>query len=166
MTDEEVQMLSARVPVKLKHLVHKDLRDNQDVVRHALRREFGSDEQARLEMRLEHRRDQRDMLERERKQLVDQIQSLEEEIAALESQINHVETTDQDYCEDLDDLIDEMLDVGMSVWPGHGKVQDIATQHDTDPKEVVDDLRERASEIDAGLPDHRFEDGNGGPFDA
>lgn len=155
------EMLSGRVPPDLKLLVQKDPRNNQRVLRDALRREFGSDERARLEMRLEHRRDQRDMLECERKQLVDQIQSLDEEIATLKSQIDHVEANAEDYTDDLDELLDEMIDSGMSVWPGHGKAKDIATDHDQDAATVVDDLQNRAEERDLGLPDHRFEKGSG-----
>ena len=153
MSDE---MLSGRVPSELKRLVDADPRNNQDVLRTALKREFGSDETSRLEMRLEHRREQRRMLERERKEIEGDIASLDEEIAALEEQLDALEAETSRYESALDDILDMMTESEMHVDPGHGKVTTLATESGNTAEAVIEDLKDRADERGLNLSEDRF----------
>lgn len=159
-TDRE--MLGSRVPSQLKEAVDRENRPNQDIVEAALRRYLATDEAAMLEMRLDHRQKERSMLAEERDDLNRQIKQLDEEIAALESQIEDVRNAEATYEESLDALLDEMVETGMHVDSGHGRIDDIVEAHDLTNPEVHADLKERAEERGLNLPDKRFEP-MGGP---
>ena len=149
------------LPESLARQLDLDDRTKKDAVVAALRREYGTTDQSRLEMRLDHRRERRRMLVDEREDLQREINQLDEEIEALESQLQDVQASEENYADNLDEILDGMVESGMHVFPGHGKVESVAEAHDLRAEGVVEDLKERSEERDLPLSENHFSSAGG-----
>lgn len=160
MTDRE--MLGVRLPSQLKDEVDLEGRPNQEVVEAALRQYLGVGDRSRLEMRLEHARKMREMEVEKRDAHEAEVDRLDEEIGALTSRLDELEAAAKSYAERIDEILDEMVETGMHVDPGHGAVEDLVEEPHRPADQVLDDLRDRAEELHLGLPDRQFEAKDGG----
>lgn len=88
-------MLSARVPEELKQLVNADRRDNQEVVRAALWREFGGERKSDLERRLEEKENRVSMIKREKNERERELEREQNELEALRSKLEAVSSFDE-----------------------------------------------------------------------
>ena len=149
------------LPESLARQLDLDDRTKKDAVIAALRREYGTTDEARLEMRLDHRRERRRMLVEERDDIQREINQLDEEIEALEGQLEDVHAAEENYEDELDGLLDEMVESNGHIFPGHGSVDSLAATHDLHPQTVIEDVKQRAEERDLGLADRRFEEKGG-----
>lgn len=108
---------------------------------------------------------------RERRNAVERKQEAEKEIQRQDQRIEtlqeHLETLrDEEGTteEALDDVLDDMVELDVRVWPDHGKVNRLAREHfdGATGHEVIEELKARAEERDLGLPDDQFEEPYGG----
>jgi len=84
---EEV-MLSGRVPKELKELVDADRRDNQEVLRAALWREFGGERRADIERRIEEKERRVSMIRSEKNERQRELEREQSELEALQTKLN------------------------------------------------------------------------------
>ena len=88
---DETEMLSARVPEELKRLVDADERDNQEVVRAALWREFGGERKASIDRRIEEKENRINMIEREKNERERELEQEQTELEALKAKRDKIE---------------------------------------------------------------------------
>lgn len=155
-------MLGVRIDPTLKQMIDADPRTNEEVASAALWDEFGGRRKAAVEKRIEHKDRRIAQIKDEIADLESELSAVEQERLSLQNKLEEMQGSDEQYQEDIDDLLDKMIDLGMSLYPDHTRVDDVATDHNRDAVDIVDDLQERADERDLGLPEHRFEEGSGG----
>lgn len=159
MTDEKT-MLGARVPEDLKRFVDTDPRNNQEVVEAALWNEFGGRRRGALERRLEHKEQRIAQTQREIEELEQELQILQQERDALQEKLDVVDEATDAYLNDLDAVLDGLEDGGLArVFDEHGRVQELADDHDRTPTALMDDLKERAVDQNRELTIAQFKDG-------
>lgn len=143
---EEMVMLSGRVPESLKRLVDADERNNQEVLRAALWREFGGERKAALERRLEEQRDRVSLIERQRNERQRELEDEQDELERIKTLLE--ERKPQELIE-IDDLIDDMVDHGAVMPRDAERVQRIAREHyDGNVDDCVAAITERRQDRD------------------
>ena len=108
---------------------------------------------------------------RERRNAVERKQEAEKEIKRqgerikqLQNRLEELRDEEGTKQEAIDDLLDDMVELELRVWPDHGKVERLAREqfNGATGYEVIEALKERAEERDLGLPDEQFEERYGG----
>lgn len=128
MTDsnEELVMMSGRIPKDLKKLVDMDDRDNQDVLAQALWREVGDERKAELQRRAEEKR-------REIAELESQRNQREREISNKREELDRVETMLDEYkprgISEIDAVIDDMVDANATMATDAPRIDRIAREY-------------------------------------
>jgi len=152
------------LPEELHDLLNADSRSNSEAVEAALWAEYGGQKKAAIEVRLENKRNQlkaaKDTLESERQNVTE----LENEVSKLQSMVETVEDKDEARIGDIDEILDDMVETGSSIWPKANQVEEIAREHYGgigDRKEAFQDIKERAEERELDLPPEQFEYGRG-----
>lgn len=132
--DEEMVMLSGRVPEELKRLVDADKRDNQDVLQAALWREYGGEREGALKRRLEEKRRRRTIVKEERESRDNELDEIDRDIEALEAKLEQSEGKSQAKKEELYRKV-RMVPKEES----HPVVQNAATELDMDAERVIEE---------------------------
>lgn len=135
---EEMVMLSGRVPTNLKALVDADERDNQEVLRAALWREFGGERKSDLERRIEEKDKRIDIVIDELGEREDELAELKKERDALESKLDEKEQ-EESAQQKLIEKAREALD-GANMSPENPAVENWAKKADLTPEELIEEL--------------------------
>lgn len=149
-------MLSARVPAELKDLVDADKRDNQDIIRAALWREFGGERKSDIERRIEEKENRLSMIKREKNEREREIQREEQELEALREKLNAVETATEQIDDRLDQLLDEIETDGIHIYPESEPVTELAREFDSDPDDIIARMKKRAADRDMHIYQTQF----------
>jgi len=91
MTADETERLVAEISPDLKNLVDADPRNNKEVVKAALWREFGGERQGALERRVEEKRKRISIVESERNERERELDEHRNELQALETRLENME---------------------------------------------------------------------------
>lgn len=157
--------------VQVSHLVPKQLREDaqensghgdlSDAVRQAYRIvAYGDDYEntARLKQRLERAKNEYKRLREEEDRVQEQKEETQKRIQRLRERIEEAESQEERYDELLADL-ESQIYAGSHVFPSHGDVEEAADVAGKEPEAVIDDLKERNSDIpeDAFKPAHEAE---------
>jgi len=134
------------LPKELHELLNADQRNNSEVVESALWREFGGKRKAVAEVQLEQKEKQLGAVRSEKDELETEESRLSQQVTALRERVNGLEDTEKELDTDLDELLTHLEDSGQHVWPNAENVRDLATAHNTDPEDIIVQLKERAAE--------------------
>lgn len=135
---EDCVMLSGRVPEELKRLVDADERDNQDVLRAALWREFGGERLAPIERRIEEKKDRIGMIERERNERNRELGEKKEELKSLRRKKEEMENAKEQQQEQLQDVVERLADAPRD--PENPAIKHNANKLNMTPEELIDEL--------------------------
>lgn len=138
---EDVEMLSARVPEELKQLVNADGRNNQEVVRAALWREFGGERKSDLERRLEEKENRIAMIQREKNERERELDREQQEAEALRSKLEAVSSFDEKQRQETFETLETVP------WePDNPAIQTNADDLDMTPEELIAELEDYHAE--------------------
>jgi chromosome segregation ATPase len=138
---EDSVMLSGRIPSELKELVDADRRDNQEVLRAALWREFGGERQADIDRRIEEKERRISMIKTEKNERQRELEREQQELEALKSKRTAEEEEQQStWNEALDNLTFNSLNVGTVIESSEKTVKTWADRLDMD----VDEFKQEA----------------------
>lgn len=132
---EEKVMLSGRVPKELKELVDADRRDNQEIMRAALWREFGGQRLADIERRIEEKERRREIVKKERENRDNELEELNSELAALKSKKSSEQSEKEALLSDAQDALE-----GIPLNVDNPAVENWAGKLDMEPAELIDEL--------------------------
>jgi len=134
---EESVMLSGRVPQELKELIDADRRDNQEVLRAALWREFGGERQADIERRIEEKERRVSMIKSEKNERERELHREQNELEALKSKLE-IELEEKQ--EGLDKAHEALQDVPWK--PDNPGVEHWAGKLDIEPETLISELED------------------------
>jgi len=134
---ENTEMLSSRVPQELKDLVDADPRNNQEVVRAALWREFGGERLGDLERRIKEKEQRISIIEEERQKRESEIDDLQRERSALREKYEEKQAEKEDSLEDAREALEN---VPLAV--DNPAVENWADKLDLSPEDLLDKLEE------------------------
>jgi DNA repair exonuclease SbcCD ATPase subunit len=143
MSNDDWVMLSTRVPPELKRFVDADERDNQEVVRAALWREFGGEKKAAMDRRIEEIDQRISMVAREKNERDRELEQLREDKEALLEKREQTQSREEEV---IEWCLANWSYVPDDVGPG---VENQATKADMEPEELLDKVRDRWGENDA-----------------
>lgn len=165
MGDDESKM------VQVSHLVPEDLREDakensghgdlSDAVRQAYRIiAYGDDyeDTFRLQQRLERARNEYERLVEDKEQIEREMRDVSSRIDSLDRKLEESKEAEAAFEDELSHL-EAAVRSGEHIFPSHGKVQNAAEIGSVEPKDVVDQLKNRNPEIpdDAFKPAHKAE---------
>jgi len=130
-------MLSARVPEELKDLVDADKRDNQEIVRAALWREFGGERLGDIERRIEEKENRIKMYTEE---IEDRESELNEEKRELQALKQKRQKEKQQSKEDVQESLEALETVSWDV--ENPAIQTHADELDMKPKALIAELED------------------------
>lgn len=134
-------MLSARVPEELKQLVDSDQRDNQEVIRAALWREFGGERKAALERRIEEKERRVSLIESEKNERERELQEEKQELQALKTKLTSQEKQREKKMRDTLEKLEK------TPWkPDNAAIQTNAEDLDMTPQELIAELEDYHAE--------------------
>lgn len=134
MTDEMV-MLSGRVPAELKERVRHDPRDNQQVLRDALEREFATEDEAAVLNRIGELEDEMETLREQKQRREDKLSEKSEEKKRLQKTLEAIE---ESAAQHRDALLAKAANIPAS--PEHPWVRDHADELDMTPEEFANEI--------------------------
>jgi len=138
---EEMVMLSGRVPEELKELVDADRRDNQEIMRAALWREFGGERQADIDRRIEEKERRISMIKSEKNERERELEREQSELDALKSKRNSEQKEQQAQLEQALDTLESVP------WkPDNPAIQTNADDLDMTPEELIAELEDYHAE--------------------
>jgi len=138
---EEMVMLSGRVPGELKELVDADRRNNQEILRAALWREFGGERQADIERRVEEKERRVSMIQSEKNERERELEREQKELAALREKLNSEEKEQQVRRQEAFDVLENVP------WnPDNPAIQTNADDLDMTPEELIAELEDYYAE--------------------
>jgi len=138
---DELSMLSGRVPSELKDLVDADSRDNQEVIRAALWREFGGERKSDLERQLHEKKKRETVVENEMTNRQEELSDLREEINALEKRLNKQKSEEE---AKLKQALDTLENVPWE--PDNPAIQSNAEELGIEPEQLIEELEEYYAE--------------------
>jgi len=149
------RQFNARIPADLKRLIDADPRNNQEVAKTALWREFGGTRQSAIETRIEHKDRRIAQIESEIEDLQEELQQEKSEREALLDQLDEMQSEDEAYASACDDLLDrvEHGDLNRLV---PALCEDVANDYGKDASTVFEDCKERALEQERELLNSDF----------
>lgn len=149
MSSDDWIMLSARVPPELKRFVDADERDNQDVIRSALWREFGGEKKAALDRRIEEIENRISIVEREKNERDREVEDLKSDLESLLAKRDTVESKEESKMEFIDSRLETLQNVRGVVDETHPIVEALAREHyQNDTMEALEAMRERNLELE------------------
>jgi len=134
-------MLSGRVPEELKELVDADRRDNQEVLRAALWREFGGERKADIERRIEEKERRVSMIKSEKNERERELEREENELHALRKKL---EAEEQEQDAQLEQALEALSDVPWE--ESNPAIQKRAEELDMDPEALIAELEDYYAE--------------------
>lgn len=143
MSGDDWVMLSARVSPELKRFVDADERDNQDVIRAALWREFGGEKKAALDRRIEEIEQRISMVKREKNERSRELEELKEDKNALMVKQETVKSPSEEV---IEWCLKNWSYLPEDVGPG---VETQAQKADMSPEELLNEVRDRWGEDNA-----------------
>lgn len=148
MSDEDVVMLSARVSPELKRFVDADERDNQDIIRAALWREFGGEKKAALDRRIEEIEQRVSVVKREKNERQRELEGLQDDLQALKAKQETTMSKEASRREFIDTRLKALQDVRMQIDESHPTVEALANEfYSGDRIEALEAMQERNSEL-------------------
>ena len=132
---EEKVMLSGRIPSELKELVDADRRNNQEVLRSALWREFGGERRSDIERRIEEKERRISMVRTERDERDREIETMEQELSALRRKLEETESRRE---AQLKKAREELA--GVPKEPENPAIKNWAGKLDLTPSELLEEL--------------------------
>ena len=127
-----------------------------DVIRDTLSRIAHGEattERQKVQDELRDLRTKRKELKSDRAEIDEQLDLIEVKIERAEQRLNELQDKEGEYEGALTMLENEMQEKGMSVWPDHGKVKEVADIGSCSAGDVIGDLKERNN----GFEDDRFQ---------
>lgn len=143
MSNDETVMLSARVSPELKRFVDADERDNQEVIRAALWREFGGEKKAALDRRIEEIESRISIVKREKNERSRELEELNEDKKALMAKRETVKSPEEEvikWCLENWSYLPDEIDAG---------VKNQAKKTDMEPEELLEEVADRWGDNDA-----------------
>jgi len=131
----ETVMLSGRVPKELKELVDADRRDNQEVLRAALWREFGGERRGDLERRVEEKERRISMIRTEKNERERELEREESELSALRSKLDQTDTRKEAKLSEARDALS-----GVPHEADNPAIKNWARKLDMTPSELLEEL--------------------------
>lgn len=160
MSDESVQV-SFYIPPELHRLVGADSRDNSDVAKVALWREFGGEKKGALEQRIDEIEDREDMIQKEIDNRESELEELDKE---KQNYLEKIDKLENGFIEDEDyEQARELLDSGERLYDTHEFVDGLAEKYEPSQQDVHEELKEELDYPDVAF---RLKDPHGNePFD-
>lgn len=131
---EDMVMMSGRIPEDLKALVDADPRDNQEVLRSALWREFGGERKGALERRIEEKERRISMIESEKEQRENELQEERRELEALQSKLDEKVSEENQLLNEAEEALSRIPNPTVD----NTAVQNWADKCDMEPSELLD----------------------------
>jgi len=148
----ERERLVAEIDAGLKRLVSAEQTSNREIVEEALWQYLGGAKASNIERRIQDIEDTVAALDREAESIEHERAEKERKLETLKTELERMEERDT-YENGLADL-EDILDDGKNVDPGHGKVEKVANKYGRTPEQVIEDLKDRNPD----LPDDRFDE--------
>jgi len=164
MTDGK-ERLHCHIPTELKERMNSTDEPITQQVVEALEIYYGEDQtgnRAAVERQIQRYQEQKARAQQMIQNGEDMLEEAEQGISRLEQRLTQLEQKTRSYDDDLDELLSDMRDRGMSVQPDNMSVQRIAREHGRSAKGVIDDLQSRSdldeSYFTPGSPDVESDD--------
>lgn len=131
MTNKE--QVKVYLPPELHELMNADSRPNSEIAEAALWSEFGGERKAPLERRIEEKENRINVIKNERNERNRELEEKREELESLRSKLERLESEQvkQERAKQsaLDERLDSMNDLNMTLPADHPSVKEIARDH-------------------------------------
>lgn len=137
---EDSSQFKVYIPPELHRLVNADARNNGEVAKAALWREYGGEKKGALEQRVEEIEDREENIKNEIQNRKDELEELNIEKQHYMEKIDELENgfiDDEDY-----NNARELLDEGERLFDTHDFVESLANKYDADENKVLDELKD------------------------
>lgn len=156
MTTGEMTQLVVEVPENTKEIAKKNLEHGglSRVVRETLARIAHGEEIAeakRVKDHLETLRDERATLKQERDRIENELQDVERKIERAEQKLDRLRNIEGEYEGRLQSIEDRMHEERHHFWESHNEIVEVADTYGREPREVLNDIRQRNPELPDGL---------------
>lgn len=156
MSGDEIGFM-VELDTDLKRLVDADARTNKEVTHAALWREFGGERKAAIDMRIEHMERREQMVRSEMEDLEEELAQIESEKQALVNKRNEMQTVDEKYEEDVNELLSDLVEGDLeSATAEHKRIREIAEGQSRSAEDVVEDAKELAAKQDRRIYNTQF----------